>query len=215
MAPAEPKAILVYGARGAVGRLVVDEARRRGHAVTGVSRSALPCTRETEALVKGDAADGEAVRALSRGFDVVVSATRPAAGREVEHAEAARGLVAGLRGTGRRLVMVGGAATLLVPGAADALVLDDPRYVQDAWRPIARACVEQLAVLEGADELDWTYISPPAFLTDGPRTGTFRRGQARLLVDADGRSAISRRDFAVAVVDEVEAGGRRRVTVAY
>ncbi len=216
MARPDRKRVLVYGATGQIGRHLVVEARRRGHRVVGVSRSRASGLVEGIEYVRSDAVDAEAVAHLSPAFDVVVSATRPASGREAEHAAAIGGLIRGLETTSRPLVVVGGAASLRVPGSARGRVLDDPRFVREAWRPIAQACVEQLARLRASRSLAWTYVSPPAFLEPGPRTGSFRRGGERLLVDEEGRSRISFSDFAVAVIDETERKPLRRcVTVAY
>jgi putative NADH-flavin reductase len=41
-------------------------------------------------------------------------------------------------------------------------------------------------------------------ITPGTRTGKFRIGTEQLLVDAQGRSAISMEDYAVAMLDEIE-----------
>lgn len=66
-------------------------------------------------------------------------------------------------------------------------------------------------------DLDWTYISPPAFIQPGNRTGHYRRGTDQLLVDEKGNSQISTEDYAVALVDELEKAEaiRKRITVAY
>lgn len=99
--------------------------------------------------------------------------------------------------------MIGGAGPLSSPDDPGRLVLDDPRYVPQQWRTIARASVDQLTACasHGANS---TYLSPPAVLEPGTRTGTYRRGGTELLVDADGASRISAEDLAVAVVDEIE-----------
>ena len=63
---------------------------------------------------------------------------------------------------------------------------------------------------------DWVYLSPPALLEPGVRTGRYRRGTDTLLTGADGQSWISAEDLAVAVVDELESPGPdRRITVAH
>jgi putative NADH-flavin reductase len=51
----------------------------------------------------------------------------------------------------------------------------------------------------------------------GVRIGKFRLGGDRLLVDAQGKSRISMEDFAIALVDELEAPqhSRQRFTVGY
>jgi uncharacterized protein len=91
-----------------------------------------------------------------------------------------------------------------VPGAGGGTVVDDPDYPA-AWRPVALACAEQLAVCRAAGGgVDWACLSPPALLEPGARTGAYRTGTDTLLVDGSGRSAISMEDLAVALLDEAE-----------
>jgi putative NADH-flavin reductase len=219
--------ITVFGASGAVGSRVTEEALSRGHDVTAVGRSldrlnALLLGRRVDRptalagqprIRRGDAADPQDVAELSAGQDVVISATRPLPGQEAELAIATKGLLAGLAG-GTRLIVVGGAASLLLP--TGTTVLDGPDFPPD-WRPIAEACNEQLAVLRAETEIDWAYVSPPAILEPGTRTGSYRLGKDHLLLDADGNSAISMEDFAIALVDEAEhpRHHRTRFTVGY
>lgn len=210
--------ILVFGAAGNVGRRIVAEALNRGHQVTAVVRDPdqAPDFLAGSTLQVGNAANAADVAALSDGQDLVISATRPAAGKEQDHAKTAETLLEGLRLTGVRLLLVGGAGSLLAPDTGRAVV-DDPRYVAPAWRDIAVACCEQYAVCRAETEADWTYLSPPAQLQPGMRTGHYRTESDTLLLDADGNSAISMEDLAVALLDEAEAPRNRRArfTVAY
>lgn len=205
--------LTVFGATGAVGSRVVAEAVARGHEVTAVVRR--PASLPGATIRVGDARDPEAVATLAAGQDVVVTATRPAPGSEDELVTVTKAMLAGLAGTGTRLLVVGGAATLTVPGGGP--VLDDPRYLSPEYRPIALACADQLAAYRASDGVDWAYLSPPALLLPGTRTGTYRLGGDELLVDAEGNSAISMEDLAVALLDEAEhpRHHRRRFTVAY
>ncbi|ADB48828.1 NAD(P)-dependent oxidoreductase [Conexibacter woesei] len=211
--------ITVFGAAGNVGGRVVEEALSRGHEVTAVVRdparfSALPAGAEAAA---GDASVVEDVVRLSGGRDLVVGATRPARGSEIEHVATATALAAGVARTGARLLVVGGAGSLTVPGTDGTAVIDDPAFVPVAWRAIAHACDRQLAIVRAAAGVDWTYLSPPALLEPGERTGRYRIGVDELIVDADGRSAISPEDLAVALLDEAERPRHRRArfTVGY
>ncbi|RGD55657.1 NAD-dependent epimerase/dehydratase family protein [Kitasatospora xanthocidica] len=211
--------ITVFGATGNVGRRVVAEALSRGHHVTAVVRDPakphdLP---SAVTLVVGDARTPEDVARIAAGQDVVVTATRPVPGSEHELAIATKGLLAGIAGTGVRLLAVGGAGSLLVPGGGGTTLVDSPGF-PDAIRPIALACGEQLDLYRAAGpDTDWTYLSPAALLEPGVRTGRFRTGRDELLVDADGTSAISMEDLAVALLDETErpAHRRSRFTAAY
>ncbi|MGB8939860.1 MAG: NAD(P)H-binding protein, partial [Streptomyces sp.] len=151
------------------------------------------------------------------GQDLVVSATRPAPGHEPELAAVTRALLTGLHGTGVRLLLVGGAAGLTIPGTGGTMVVDAPDF-PPSLRPIALACNEQLdACRTGGHDVDWSYVSPPALLEPGERTGRFRLGADELIVDAEGVSALSMEDFAVALVDEAERPKhhRARFTAAY
>ncbi|MEU3574553.1 NAD(P)H-binding protein [Kitasatospora sp. NPDC036755] len=211
--------ITVFGATGNVGSRVVAEALARGHHVTAVVRDpakphGLPAT---VPLVLGDARDPEDVARIAAGQDVVITATRPVPGSEHELATATKGLLAGVAGTGTRLLAVGGAGSLLVPGGDGTALVDSPGF-PDEIRPIALACGEQFDLYRAAGpDVDWTYLSPAALLEPGVRTGRFRIGRDELLVDAAGASAISMEDLAVALLDEAERPTHRRArfTAAY
>lgn len=178
--------------------------------MTGVSR-----TPTAAHLRRGDATDPDDVAVLSQGHDVVISATRPRPGQEDELVQAAKGLLIGLRHSGVRLILVGGAAGL-VDGRTGLTVMESPDFPPD-WRPIAQACNEQLELVRAATDVDWTYVSPPALLEPGTRTGTYRLGADHLVTDAAGRSSISMEDFAIALVDEAEQARHAgvRFTVGY
>jgi putative NADH-flavin reductase len=146
----------------------------------------------------------------------VISATRPAPGSEKDLVAAARSLLAGLARTNVRLLLVGGAATLTVPGAGGRTVIDDPSF-PTAWQDIALACKAQLEACRADANADWTYLSPAALLEPGERRGSYRLGLDELVVDGEGTSSISMEDFAVALLDEAEQPTHRRVrfTVGY
>ncbi|WP_242890034.1 NAD(P)-dependent oxidoreductase [Actinomadura litoris] len=205
--------ILLIGATGMVGSRVAAEARGRGHEVTGVTRSGA------EGTAKAEAGDAAAVAALAEGHDAAVLAIAPP--RDGSEAEgpllaAGRGVLAGLRAAGvRRLVVVGGAGSL--EAAPGVRLVDTPGF-PDAYKAEALAHGALLDVIRAeAGDLDWTYISPAALIEPGERTGTFRLGGDQLLSDADGNSAISAEDYAIALVDELEKSEAvgRRITVAY
>ncbi|MEV7027599.1 NADH-flavin reductase, partial [Kitasatospora sp. NPDC093558] len=145
-----------------------------------------------------------------------ITSTRPAPGSVGELAAATKGLLAGLAGTGVRLLAVGGAGSLTVPGTGGTALVDTPDF-PDAIRPISLACSEQLALYRADEQVDWTHLSPAALLEPGTRTGRFRLGRDELLVDADGNSTISMEDLAVALLDEAETPAHRRTrfTAAY
>jgi putative NADH-flavin reductase len=83
--------------------------------------------------------------------------------------------------------------------------------------PTSKPAALALDAIRPLSDIDWTAISPPASIQPGARTGKFRLGGDRLLEDAQGQSRISREDFAVAIVDEIEnpKHRRQRFTAAY
>ena len=109
---------------------------------------------------------------------------------------------------------MGGAGSLEV--APGVQLLDTPDFPED-WRPLAQAHRDALEVYRQNADLEWTYISPAAFIAPGPRIGHYRTAGDQLLLDAQGKSSITIDDFAIAVVDELEQPRhiRERFTAAY
>ncbi len=210
--------IVLFGASGRLGQRIAQEALNRGHAVTAVVRdpAKLALTHERLMVAQGDVRDAAEVARVAAGHDIVASAVGPT-GDQGPHllVDAAHALIAGTRRAGvARLIVVGGAGSLEAAPGVD--LLDTPDF-NPAWRPGAIAHRDALAVYRAASDLDWTCVSPAAFIAPGERTGHYRVGGDQVLNDANGESRISMEDFAIAFVDEIEAPQfpRRRFTVAY
>lgn len=212
--------VVVFGASGGIGWAITAELLARGHTVIAATRSGAPIEGLVVQSVTGDAANPASVARLAAGQDAVASAIGPRRGGhedpEASLLGAARGLAEGLRRAGvRRLVVVGGAGSLLV--APGQRLVDTPDF-PSAAKPTALAHARALdEVYRGIDDLDWTYLSPAAVIGPGERTGEFRIGGDELLTDESGQSRISIPDFAIAFVDELEQSDSfgRRITVAY
>ncbi|MCD9097935.1 NAD(P)-dependent oxidoreductase [Luteimonas fraxinea] len=202
--------IALLGITGRAGSRIASELLARGHRVTGIARN----TSDTQAqagltLQSADASRADAIAPLLQGHDGVVSATRFDGGPTADV------LLDAVRQAGvRRLLVVGGAGSLEVaPGVA---LIDTPEF-PEIYEAEAGAGRSFLDTLRGADDIDWTFVSPGAVFEPGTRTGTFRTGGDALLVDADGNSAVSMEDYAIAFADEIEhpAHVRERFSVAY
>ncbi|MEF3082822.1 NAD(P)-dependent oxidoreductase [Luteimonas sp. SMYT11W] len=202
--------IALLGITGRAGSRIASELLARGHRVTGIARN----TADTQAqagltLQSADASRADAIAPLLQGHDVVVSATRFDGGPTADV------LLDAVRQAGvRRLLVVGGAGSLEVaPGVA---LIDTPEF-PEIYKAEAGAGRRFLDALRGADDVDWTFVSPGAVFEPGTRTGAFRTGGDALLVDADGNSAVSMEDYAIAFADEIEhpAHVRERFSVAY
>lgn len=201
--------IALIGASGNVGSRVANEALARGHRVTGIARHPEKiAVKPGLTAAHGDAADPDALAKVLAGHDVVVSSTR-------FQGSDARVLLDAVRKSGvKRLLVVGGAGSLEV--AAGTALVDSPDFPA-AYKPEASAGRDFLEVLRQEKELDWTFLSPSALFGPGERTRKFRIGDDRLLVGSDGQSRVSMEDYAVALLDELEAPrhSRRRFTVGY
>lgn len=211
--------LTVFGAAGEVGSRIVAEALSRGHAVTAVVRDPaqfhlLPSEANPRT---GDAGKAEDVARLTAGQDVAISAVRPPTGKESLLAPLTASILKGAAHSAVRVLIVGGAASLKLPGQGDTTVLTAPGFLPEEVLDIARACNAQHDVCRAETAADWAYLSPPAMLTPGTRTGTYRLGTDELLLDTNGHSAISMEDFAVVLLDEAEHPKHQRVrfTAAY
>lgn len=199
--------IAVIGASGNAGSQIVREAAARGHDVLAVARHPERIAAgEGITVSAGDAANVDGIAALIAGRDAVISAL---------HFDATDALLAAVRKSGvPRLLVTGGAASLEV--APGVKLIDTPAF-PDEWKPFAVGGIAFLETLRTVDDVDWTFFSPAALIFDGPRTGHYRTGGDQLVTDDAGESKISFADYAIAMVDELEAHkhSKRRFTAAY
>lgn len=209
--------VVLYGASGMIGSRILNELTQRGHTVTAVVRdpSRVKAGGSVTA-VKGDLTDPADVAAKLEKADAVISSYSPGQGTEAALLPAVRSLIEGARKAQvKRVLVVGGAGSLFV---APGVTLTESGYLPPEYKAIAIAHEDALGILRNsASDLEWTNLSPAAFIQPGERTGTFRLGTDSLLTDAEGKSSISAEDYAIALVDELERPQhiRQRFTVAY
>jgi len=214
--------IALIGATGFVGAAVLAELLARDHLVTALVRNPakLPTHPRLEAKAL-DAYDADAVAAAVRGHDAVISAFNPGWNEPDLYALFLQGSTAIEHGVERagvkRLLVVGGAGSLFV--APGVQVVDTPQFaalVPANVIPGAQAARDALTALRGNTTLDWTFLSPPAALAPGARSGKYRVGGEQLLMAGEVPAGISVADLALAIVDEIEQPRhvRERFTVA-
>jgi len=214
--------IALIGATGFVGTAVLAELLARDHHVTALVRNTakVPAQAGVTAVAL-DVGDAAAVTAAVRGHDAVVSAFNPGWDVPDLYAQFMKGsaaIDAGVEASGvKRLLVVGGAGSLFV--APGVQMVDTPEFashVPPNIIPGAKAARDALTALRANTALEWTFLSPPALLAPGERTGTYRVGGEALLMAGDAPAGISVADLAVAIVDEIETPRhvRARFTVA-
>ncbi len=210
--------IALIGGTGYVGSALLEELLSRGHQVTALARNPEKYPSISRlAVVRADAYDASQIAASARDHDAVVSAFNPGwkePGIRELYARGHANIVEGVKRSGvKRYLEVGGAGSLFVaPGIQG---VDTPEFPAE-WREGALGARDALDSLRKETALDWSFVSPPANLHPGERTGRYRLGGDDLLLDGDVPAGMSVADLAVAIVDELEKPrhGRRRFTVA-
>jgi uncharacterized protein len=195
--------VVLFGATGMIGSRIAQELEGRGHEVIAATRAA-----------GADAVAPDSVARLATGADAIVNAVSARSG-EFTLTDVAHGLLEGARHAAvRRVIVVGGAATLEV--APGQRLLDTPDF-PDEWKAEAIEGAESLETYRRADDVDWTFVSPAAYIHPGERKGAYRLGGDELLVDENGTSEISAEDYAIAIADLLETTdhARTRVSVAW
>ncbi|MGH1485451.1 MAG: NAD(P)-dependent oxidoreductase [Cellvibrionaceae bacterium] len=211
--------VIIIGGSGDVGRRTVKEALNRGHTVTAVTRTKkslqqLPQTvKKIEANINNISMFNDNID----NSDLIISAIRPSAGEEETLVLSTQAVLKAAANLNTRVLIVGGAARLKLNKESNETVLTSPGFLPEEIIPIARACQAQYEVCLAEKEADWTYISPPAMLVPGIKTGHYRVGTDTLLTDQEGHSHISMEDFASAIMDEAESPHHKNsaFTVAY
>jgi putative NADH-flavin reductase len=201
--------IAIIGATGNIGTRLVNEALNRHHAVTAIARDPSKLTKRPGLVATaGDITKPDELLPLLKNHDAIISSLR-------YNGLNGQGLIDLVRRSGvKRYLVVGGAASLeIAPGQ---ILLNAPNF-PDAYRPEASAAKAFLDTLRTVNDLDWTFLSPSAFIGPGERTGKFRLADNTLLTAPDGKSSISYEDYAVAMIDELETPKhlRARFTVGY
>ena len=201
--------IVLVGATGNIGRCILEEALSRGHRVSAVTRDAGKLAARPGMTVKqGNTADSATFAAILSSHDVAVVSVKWNENDIATVIDAVR-----RSGVARALFVVGAGSLLRADGRTHLEHMQQAGAVPPTSKPAALALDE----IRKATDLDWTAISPPASIQPGARTGKFRLGGDRLVEDGQGKSLISREDFAVAIVDEIERPQhrRQRFTAAY
>lgn len=167
---------LILGARGAVGRVIADDLRRRGHRVTPAGRRPTPGGLPLDLAAPGGLT---ALRAAAAGFDVIVNASgveEPALGAAVGTTPLVDvsatgayldGLADAVRAAGQPTTVVLGAG--LVPGLSTLLIADlSPRPGDDVDVAVVLGSGEE----HGPAAVRWTAELAGRSLHEPPEPGT-------------------------------------------
>jgi putative NADH-flavin reductase len=179
--------IVVFGAAGGTGRLVVGQGLARGLEVVAFARNARALAElAPTSIVEGDARGDEAVKEALEGADAAISVLAIPSGDE----DTTR-LSDATRTIARRMAMTGPGRLVVT---ANTTIFHD-REVHDPYRVVAAEHRRDLAMLRGSD-LRWTVLATP-LLTDDPGVGEY----ASVIEGPPPGKSIPRSDFATASLD--------------
>jgi putative NADH-flavin reductase len=191
--------VLVFGASGATGSLVVEDALKKGHAVTVLVRDAAKLKISGGRVLTGDATNHSDVLTAMRGQYAVIDTiggTRP---YETTHLEttAAKNIIAAMHVEGaRRLIVVS------MLGLGESAEQSPFWYRYLLMHTFLRGSNPDKAAMEEAvrsSGLEYVIARPP-ILKDAPATGDIQ-----ILGPGAIGHAITRADLAAFLVDQLDS----------
>jgi len=207
--------LLIFGATGPTGQLLVSQALGQGHVVTAFARdpSRLVPAPAPVRVVAGDATrDLKKIDEAMQGQHAVISALgRRRSFRSDRLMERSlRAIVPAMERAGVRRLIVMSAF-----GVGDSR-RDAPLIPGLMYRTLLRGIFKDKANAEQylrQTRVEWTVVYP-VLLTDGPMTGRYRRGEKLQL---HGMPTISRADVAHFILAELAAPAfvRKTVVISY
>lgn len=230
IAPAAAARIVVYGATGAIGGLITEEALRRGDTVIGVARdpSKARFDNPNYKAVAGDVTDVASFKSITAGADAVIISVLDSGSGPPENsvsAQAAKTAVAAYTGAAKspHIIQIGAAPTMTY----DSRAAIEANVHLPPGNPMMGIILGHAVALETyrASKINWTVLTPPSNLQgwtmgkppEPNRTGKYRVSATELVKDDKGQNAINVADLAVAAVDEAEKPRfiGKRFTVGY
>ena len=202
--------VVVCGATGRTGRLLVEGALARGHDVTAFVRAPnkLGALRDRVRVVQGDVLDGGAVSDAVDGQEAVLVALAAGGTKAAEqvNAQGTLSVIRSMQRYGvRRLVVLSAGGTQ--PGRDPNLPWFFERIVKPLFLKNVLADLRRMEISVRQSELDWTLVRA-AQLADGPARGAYRAEPGYSL---PGGTKIARADVAAFMLDELE----RRDNIAH
>jgi putative NADH-flavin reductase len=192
--------LTIFGATGATGTSLVQQALAAGHEVTAVvrdpSRLAIPAHQRLQ-VITADVMDPAAISPAVDGADAVISALGPhGTGPTTISQDSARSIIQAMQKTGTRPL-------LTVSGSVVADEGESP-YMRYLLKPLARrtflrhVCADMRAAENEIRDsnLDWTIMRPPS-LSDKAARGTYRTAIDRNLPHG---FSVSRADLAACML---------------
>ena len=187
--------LLLLGATGRTGRELLLQALAQGHQLTALARDPgrLAVRDEHVHAIAGSPSDSAAIHAALEGQEAVLCTLGPRSPKALLAFDLMQATVEALVPS-MQAQRVGRIVMLSALGAGQSAA-HAPAASRLMFRTLFRQVGKDKAIAEAMLEdsgLDWTVVYPPS-LTNGPRTGSYRHGQA---MKVRGVPRISRADVA-------------------
>lgn len=207
--------VVVFGANGGSGRVLVQQGLDAGHQVRAVTRhpEQFPLEHSRLSVVRTDVNDPESVDAVVEGADAVVSALGVPYTRApiTLYSRSARHIVEAMhRHKVRRLVVVSSTAVDPRAGSQGRFITD--HLIAPLVHRLGRTLYADMQAMEDlvrVSGLDWTIVRPPA-LADAGTVGRYRTANTFIR-----GTYATRPDLAAFMLDELTAHARYRGEIAY
>ncbi|MHA4811207.1 NAD(P)-dependent oxidoreductase [Flavitalea flava] len=194
--------IIVFGATGGTGKLVVEQALQAGHQVTVVVRDPdkLAIRHQQLKIIKGDVFQQNSFGDAIKGQDAVVSCLGVRKiGPTTVYSEGIRNIMEAMQEANiKRLICLSAGAVIVPPKSSLLIKFVTKNILQKIFRsPYADMLIMEKILLES--NLSWTVIRAP-WLRDTKHTGKYRTAINEHLRNL---SKISRADLADYIVNHL------------
>jgi putative NADH-flavin reductase len=210
------KKILVFGATGGTGKLVVEKALERGHRVTAVARSpgTLTAWHQNLEIVKGDVFQPNTFENAMKEKDAVVSCLGIRNRKPTTiYSEGVGNLIAAMQKDNVNRIICLSATGVIVPPKGSRIMKFVVKNILQRLFKHSYADMMMMEKMLAETGLDWTVIRPP-WLRDTTYTGKYRTCINEHLRNP---SKISRADLADYIMNHLtdEKTFKARVEISY
>ena len=199
--------ISVFGANGATGRLLVEEALKKGHGVNAITRhpSEFPLKHERLHIVRADVTDGRSLVEAISGCDAVASVLGASYSRKpiTVYSQGTRAIVAAMDDVGCKRIAVVSSGLTYPPGPGYGFLFDKiihPLLHNIIGRTLYADMRAMEELLRSRGDLEWIVIRPGR-LVDGDTGQPYRKEP-----ETPSRRYTTRVDLAKVILDELETG---------
>ena len=172
--------VTIFGATGATGKLLVEQALDAGNDVAAYARDAsrLGMTHERLTVVQGELADASSIERAVSGADAVISVLGPRVGaKEKPITQGTRNVLAAMKTAGVRRLIVSSTASATDPNDLPDLRIKALVSLVRLTMPAVYHDIVSAAQAVRASDRDWTIVRL-IMLSNGPSSGKVRVGYA-------------------------------------